>query len=151
MLAVEAEAIVIGSDFYVKESVTGVWEVDAETVDVGVSFLELSEVGLDLMGVPEMEIYMEADSEGRAMYRVVGPVDGLLLEKVLREPELKVGSGQVGYWIGVEDLLVYRVEFVMDEAAWMGVLTSLEMVVEFSSYGEDFDIRAPTLGGRDSG
>ena len=151
VLAVEAEAIVIGSDFYVKDSVTGVWEVDADTIDVGVSFLELSEVGFDLIGVPEVEISMEVDLEGREMYRVAGPVDGLLLDEVLRDPELEVGSGEVRYWIGVEDLLVYRVEFVMDEAGWMGVLTGLEMVVEFSGYGEDFDIRAPVLGGQDSG
>ena len=153
------EGVAVGDTLYMLDPLTGEWEAHSGAMDglAGdpLSFADLAavDVAFDSLSLPEV-----VESDGRMLYHLRGELPWGSLEGLL-DPGMQPGQpALVEYWIGVEDLLVYRarVDMGFSSDALLAPVPGVSVPpvfgfaqvvvdVSFSDYGKDLDIRPPAL------
>lgn len=149
---IKFEIITTGGRSYLKNPLTGGWET---TVDgQAPSYQELLDVGVFGAGFgPEViEGFTLAGEEllgGERVYYLSGPVSGETLAYILEDPEAREGTGEVEYWIGVDDFLVrktvIRFALTVDDDAVEADTFNAWVAITLSDFGKPVDIQPPDV------
>ena len=144
-ISIQLEMIVIGSDSYVKNPLTGMWD---DRLESPTPFGNLLSYGaFAAYFAPEVAAGFTlrvARLNGERVYHVRGPVTDETLVVLLDEAPVRGRQGEVEYWIGVDDSLVRRAEIRTESPAGDGAAaTKTRVVMTVSGYGKSVDIQAP--------
>ena len=144
-LSIELEMIVIGSDSWVKNPLTGAWEGGAESPTPFGNLLDYGAFNVDF--APEVAAQFSlavTRLNGRRVYHVTGSVTDKELVDLLDEAPVRGRTGVVEYWIGIDDSLVMRAEVRTESPVGDGgAATKTRVVMTVSDYGKRVDIQAP--------
>ena len=150
--SIDSETITIGETTYVKDPVSGEWEIGDSEVSLFADPLMLvggflpSEDSLTPVGIEILDGIVTVHLTGVAMGAAIGAADA---------------EATVDFWIGQEDGLVYKltvvgsipVEALGEDFAQAGAAgdLALDATVIFSDYGKLVDIQVPEVTSSSSG
>ncbi len=149
---IKFEVITTGGRSYLKNPLTGEWETTF--YGQAPSYQELLDAGVFGAGFgPELiEGFTLAGKElrgGGRVYYLSGPVSGETLAHMLDDPETREGTGEVEYWIGVDDFLVRKtvIRFALpanDNPLEADTFTAW-IAITLSDFGKPVDIQPPDV------
>ncbi len=149
-LDLETFTLAVGADRYVREAPSREWSRDTGPLDSGSTPLGLLAPGFDGAWVSGLDLLHPEELDGVMVYRLAGDVPLDALEDMLTRADFGGRSASIEYWVGAEDLMVYRVRSVVEGVNVFSASgpepfhTSLDM--RLSRYGEEFGILLPGPG-----
>ena len=144
-ISITLEHIVIGSDSYVRNPLTGKWEARPESATPFGNLLSYGAFAADFAPEAAAGFTLRAARlNGERVYHVRGPVTDETLVVLLDDTPVRGRQGEVEYWIGVDDSLVRRAEIRAESPAADGAAaTKTRVVMTVSDYGKSVNIQAP--------
>ena len=144
-ISITLEQIVIGSDSYVKNPVTGQWEAGTESATPFGNLLAYGAFNLDFAPETAAEFTLRVTRlNGERVYHVMGPVTDMELVALLDDAPIRGRHGEVEYWIGIDDSLVRRAVIRTESPGGDGgAATKTRVVMTVSDYGKSVNIQAP--------
>jgi hypothetical protein len=139
---IETELITIGETAYIKDPISGEWQISSEAAT---PFTPEDFVGLepdDIANMQDLILLEEEGQDGVPVYHLKGKMSTESLESTLGEVE---GEIKVEYWIGVEDGRIRQVDIEMEIFEEGGAQEELYATVsfKFSEYDKEVVIEAP--------
>ena len=144
-ISITLEMIVIGSDSWVKNPLTGAWESGAESPTPFGNLLDYGAFNVDFAPETAAQFTLRvARLNGRRVYHVTGSVTDKEIVGLLDDAPVRGRTGVVEYWIGIDDSLVRRAVVRTESPGGDGAAaTKTSVVMTVSDYGKTVNIQAP--------
>ena len=143
-ISITLEMIVIGSDSWVKNPLTGAWEDGAESPTPFGNLLDYGAFNVDFAPEAASQFTLRvARFNGERVYHVTGSLTDREIVGLLDDSPVRGRQGEVEYWIRVDDSLVRRAVVSAESPAGDGATTTTRVVMTVSNYGKSVNIQAP--------